>query len=69
MGEGQNVSESTGGFLHPQNCNFPEESFILISSCNSVFCNIKIPSSTKNYYVRNVISSTSLTLFHNLNKQ
>jgi hypothetical protein len=36
MGEGQNVPESTGGFLHPQNCNFPEESFILSSPCNSV---------------------------------
>jgi hypothetical protein len=36
MGEGQKVPAPTGVFLHSQNCNFPEESFILSSSCNSV---------------------------------
>jgi hypothetical protein len=35
MGELQNVPASTGGFLHSQNWNFPEEGFILSSSCNS----------------------------------
>jgi hypothetical protein len=29
MGEGQNVPAPTGVFFHSQNCNFPEESFIL----------------------------------------
>jgi hypothetical protein len=29
MGELQNVPASTGGFLHSQNWNFPEEGFIL----------------------------------------
>jgi hypothetical protein len=35
MGEGQNVPVPTGGFFYSQNCNFPEESFILSSPCNS----------------------------------
>ncbi len=31
----KNVPASTGGFLHSQNWNFPEEGFILSSSCNN----------------------------------
>jgi hypothetical protein len=34
MGEGQKFPTETGGFS--QNCNFSEESFILISFCYSV---------------------------------
>ncbi len=37
MGEGQNVPALTGGTFHSQNCNFPEESFILISFCYSAY--------------------------------
>jgi hypothetical protein len=36
MGEGQNVPAPTGGSFYSQICNFPEESFILSSPCNSV---------------------------------
>jgi hypothetical protein len=35
-GQGKNFPAPTGGCLHSQNCNFPEESFILSSSCKSV---------------------------------
>jgi hypothetical protein len=35
MGEGQNIHAPTGGLFHFQNCNFPKESVILISFCNS----------------------------------
>ncbi len=43
MGEGQNVRSPTVGFFHSQNCNFPEESFILSSSCNSVLPILPFP--------------------------
>jgi hypothetical protein len=35
MDRGQNVPAPTGDFFHSWNCNFPEESFILSSPCNS----------------------------------
>jgi hypothetical protein len=35
MGEVKNVPASTGNFFHSQNCNFPEEGFILSSFCKS----------------------------------
>jgi hypothetical protein len=35
MGEVQNVPAPTEGFFYSQICNFPEESFILSSPCNS----------------------------------
>jgi hypothetical protein len=35
MGEGLNVPVPTGGSFYSQICNFPEESFILSSPCNS----------------------------------
>ncbi len=36
MGKRKKVPAPTGGFFHSKNCNFPEESFILSSFCNSV---------------------------------
>jgi hypothetical protein len=36
MEEGQNVPAPTGGFFYSQICNFPKDSFILSSPCNSV---------------------------------
>jgi len=35
-GRGTKCSRTNKGIFHPQNCNFPEESFILISFCYSV---------------------------------
>jgi hypothetical protein len=40
MEEGQNVPAPTGGFFYSQICNFPKESFILSSPCNSVLSSI-----------------------------
>ncbi len=66
MGEGQNVPESKGGFLHPQNCNFPEESFILSSPCNSVglHCKDKMPKILNKYSKKwNIGASVSISTF------
>jgi hypothetical protein len=44
MEEGQNVPAPTGGFFYSQICNFPKESFILSSPCNSAGAALKGPS-------------------------
>ncbi len=46
MSEGQNVPAPTASFelfSHTQNCNFPEESLILSTFCNSVDSKESIP--------------------------
>jgi hypothetical protein len=57
MGEIQNVPAPREGFFYSQICNFPEESFILSSPCNSVdFWNgIELAMSNKyvNFWSRN----------------
>ncbi len=47
MDRGQNVPAPTGDFFHSQNCNFPEESFILSSPCNSVVRIYRLPIDTE----------------------
>jgi len=43
MGKGQNVPAPRGVFFHYQNCNFPEECFILSTFCYSVQCALECP--------------------------
>ncbi len=56
MGELQNFPASTGGFLHSQNWNFPEEGFILSSSCNSAGSTLRLVKVLTTELLHSIIS-------------
>jgi hypothetical protein len=60
-GQGAKCSSTNMGFFHSQACTFPEESFILSSSCNSVRSNaIQLCPQVWNHLARNAFSLRSL---------